>query len=134
MGYLLETSPWNFKVSYAGSEEDIDVTEETLKGVAVHAQPGGPNLKNAWGRTKGYKQAIRSFVSSGGYYMGLCLSAFLAGYSPGFGLLLSAADTDAEISQKNAQVKSEVDTVIQFDWTFVDGHSESAGGSTSKTE
>lgn len=39
---LLKDSPWNFTVSFAGPNEDIDVTEKSLKDVQVFAFPGGP--------------------------------------------------------------------------------------------
>lgn len=39
---LLENSPWNFTVAFAGPDEDIDVTEKSLKDVQVFAFPGGP--------------------------------------------------------------------------------------------
>ncbi len=123
VGHLLKTSPYNFQVTYVGPHEKVDVSEETLKGVTVYAHPGGPDLDDAWSRTKQYKKAIRDFVSSGGHYMGFCLGAYLAGETPGYGLLPTGADTDTEISQHNAQVKNEDDTVIQIDWDFVNGRS-----------
>lgn len=39
---LLESSPWKFHVTYAGPDEDVDVDENSLKGVQVYAQAGGP--------------------------------------------------------------------------------------------
>lgn len=76
------------------------------------------DLDSAWSSLKDYAPIIRSFVSRGGKYMGFCLGAYLAGHSPGFGLIPSAADTDSEICQPGAQVSTEEDTVIQVDWTF----------------
>lgn len=56
--------------------------------------------------------------------MGFCLGAYLAGNSPGFGLLPRGADTTDERSEPRAQVTSEKDTIIQVDWTFSSGHTE----------
>ncbi|KAH6877169.1 hypothetical protein B0T10DRAFT_464871 [Thelonectria olida] len=121
---LLESSPWKFKVTYVGPDEDVDVDEDSLKGVDVYAQAGGPDLDDAYRRLKRYKKPLQDFVSSGGHYLGFCLGAFLAGHSPGFDLLPSEADTDAETSQPGSQVTSDKDTVIQVDWTFVSGKTE----------
>ena len=56
--------------------------------------------------------------------MDFCLGAYLAGNSPGFGLLPRGADATDERSQHGAQVTSENDTVIQVDWTFSSGNTE----------
>ncbi|KAH7142151.1 hypothetical protein EDB81DRAFT_797948 [Dactylonectria macrodidyma] len=121
---LLKSSPWEFHVTYAGPDEDVDVDENSLKGVQVYAQAGGPDLDDAWKRVKKYNGSLHDFVSSGGHYMGFCLGAYLAGNSPGFGLLPRGADAIDERSQHGAQVSSEKDTVIQVDWTFSSGSTE----------
>lgn len=41
---LLQHSPWNFSVTFAGPDENIDVTEQSLKDVQVFAFPGGPGM------------------------------------------------------------------------------------------
>ncbi|KAM5381878.1 hypothetical protein ACJZ2D_002868 [Fusarium nematophilum] len=110
---LLESSPWKFNVAFAGPEEDIDVDEHSLK-----------DLDDAWRRVKKYKKPLQDFVSSGGHYLGFCLGAYLAGHSPGFGLLPHGSDTDSECEQPESQVTSDEDTVIQVDWTFVSGKTE----------
>ncbi|KAG5999990.1 hypothetical protein E4U21_006050 [Claviceps maximensis] len=118
---LLESSPRHFEVHYAGPKEAVDVTRESLASVDLYAQPGGPDLKYAWAQTKAYAPAIREFVSRGGRYLGFCLGAYLAGHSPGFGLLPRGVDTDSECDQKGAQVKHDKDTIIQVDWNFSTG-------------
>lgn len=154
VAHLLESSPQRFEVRYVGPGEDIDVTSETLKGVDVYAQPGGPgtyrsrrtsrrhsvesmnvctklrsaDLDDAWTSVKSYATPIRDFVSRGGRYLGFCLGAYLAGRSPGFGLLPKKADTDSEIDQKHAQVTTDKDTIIQVDWNWSAG--PSAGQTT----
>lgn len=39
---LLESSPQNFEVQYAGPKETVDITRESLSSVDLYAQPGGP--------------------------------------------------------------------------------------------
>ena len=72
---------------------------------------------------------MQDFVSNGGRYLGFCLGAYLAGHSPGFGLLPKKADTDSEIEQPGSQVTNDDDTVIQVDWTWSAG---SKAGQTTK--
>lgn len=38
---LLRSSPSNFDVVFAGPNENIDITESSLKGIDLYAQPGG---------------------------------------------------------------------------------------------
>ena len=124
VGELLKSSEWKFNVLYVGPDEDEDLTKESLAKATVVAFPGGPDLDDAWDMVGRYKSSVRDFVSAGGHYLGFCLGAYLAGHSPGFGLLPRGADTDSEIEQPRAQVTSDKDTVIQVDWTFVSGHKE----------
>lgn len=79
------------------------------------------DLDDAWAETKATAPVIRNFVSQGGRYLGFCLGAYLAGHTPGFKLLPRGADTDSEIDQKKAQVTTDIDTIIQVDWTFSSG-------------
>lgn len=124
VGELLESYHPKFRVVYAGPDEDVDFTRDSLKDATVCAFPGGPDLDEAWDDMKDYRNPIRDFVSAGGHYLGFCLGAYLAGHSPGFGLLPGDADTDSEIDQKGAQVKNDKDTIIEVNWTFTDGHEE----------
>lgn len=79
------------------------------------------DLKNAWKEAKSYAPAVRNFVAGGGRYLGVCLGAFLAGHSPGFGLIPKGDQILAEIYQDNAPVDDDSDTVAQIDWTFQTG-------------
>ncbi|KHN94757.1 biotin protein ligase [Metarhizium album ARSEF 1941] len=79
------------------------------------------DLDDAWAETKAFAPAIRNFVAHGGRYLGFCLGAYLAGHTPGFGLLPRGADTDAESDQRGAQVTGAADSIIQVDWTFATG-------------
>ena len=44
---LLETSPSKFQVSYAGPNENVQMSAEALNKVDVYAQPGGGGTKIA---------------------------------------------------------------------------------------
>lgn len=117
---LLESSPSNFSVNYAGPKEDIDITPEALSKVEVYVQPGGGGLDKTWPEMKPYSKHIRDFVNGGGRYMGFCLGAYLAG-RPGFDLLPSPDNTDEEIIQPEAEVKDERNTIIKVNWHFQTG-------------
>lgn len=41
----LELSSSHFEVKFAGPNEDIDITAETLRGVQLYVQPGGGGKK-----------------------------------------------------------------------------------------
>ncbi|KID85300.1 biotin protein ligase [Metarhizium guizhouense ARSEF 977] len=118
---LLESCPRRFEVQYAGPSEAVQVSHETLSEVDLYAQPGGPDLDDAWAETRAFAPAIRRFVSRGGRYVGFCLGAYLAGHTPGFGLLPRGADTDAENEQEGAQVTTDADAIVQVDWRFATG-------------
>lgn len=76
------------------------------------------DLDDAWKVLHPYADTIRSFVRSGGKYLGICLGAYLAGHTPGFGLLPEGADADSEIEQRGAQVTDDSDTIIEIDWKW----------------
>lgn len=50
--------------------------------------------------------------------MGFCLGAYVAGHSPGLGLLPEHVDVDSECEQDGAQVDDDRDAVLQVDWRF----------------
>lgn len=39
---LLQQSPWKFSIAFAGPDEEVDVTTQSLREVQVFAFPGGP--------------------------------------------------------------------------------------------
>ncbi|KAM0721453.1 hypothetical protein Q7P37_002377 [Cladosporium fusiforme] len=147
---LLKRTYTDIKVTFAGPDEATKINAQTLAGVDIFAQPGGDgrqseiltpdvmfihangcpgtDLDDAWDEAKAYAPAMRDFVSNGGHYLGFCLGAYLAGPSPGFGLLPKGDKAVREIKQRNAQIKNTNDTVIQVDWTF------STGDKAGKTE
>ncbi|KAM3528830.1 hypothetical protein NHJ13051_002231 [Beauveria bassiana] len=120
VGQLLESSPHNFQVAYVGPK---DITAESLKTVKLLAFPGGEDVDNLWKVVKPVAQPIRSFVAGGGRYLGFCLGAYMAGHSPGLGLLPNGSDVSAECDEEDAQVRDDRDTVIQIHWAFSSGSS-----------
>lgn len=42
VGKLLTNSEYNFKVTYAGPTEEVDLSPELLSQASIYAYPGGP--------------------------------------------------------------------------------------------
>ncbi|KAG6021968.1 hypothetical protein E4U40_004955 [Claviceps sp. LM458 group G5] len=126
---LLEKSPQKFAVTYVGRDEEDQISAELLSQAAVYAQPGGPDLDQAYKELQPHEAQLRTFVENGGRYLGFCLGAFLAGSTPGFRLLPPGANATPERKAPDAQVTGQEDTMIQVDWTF---RSSSKGTSTSQ--
>ncbi|WP_347347853.1 BPL-N domain-containing protein [Nigerium sp.] len=103
-----------FDVAYVGEREDLPLTAETLAGASVYAQPGGGDLDKAWKKIRKNADAVTDYVAGGGRYLGFCLGGYLAGHTPGFGLL--DGDTDSYISSKGADVHDEDAAIVQLDW------------------
>ncbi|CAI6021693.1 unnamed protein product [Clonostachys chloroleuca] len=117
VGKLLTNSEYNFKVTYAGPTEEVDLSPELLSQASIYAYPGGPDVERSWKELKEHGDTIRNFVLAGGRYMGFCLGAYLAGQSA-LNLLPEGIDVGSEIQRDNSQVKGPEDTTIQVDWTF----------------
>jgi glutamine amidotransferase-like uncharacterized protein len=111
---LLRSSRWGFDVRYVGRHEELALVPGVLRGAVLYAQPGGGDLGPAYRRMRRYATTIREFVAAGGRYLGFCLGGYLAGATPGFGLL--PGDTDQYIATRGATVASERDTVVQVRW------------------
>ncbi|MFD7496657.1 BPL-N domain-containing protein [Streptomyces sp. NPDC059832] len=111
---LLAAARWNLDVRFTGPDEALPLTARTLSHAALYAQPGGGTLSSAYRRLRRQRRAVRDFVHRGGSYLGFCLGGYLAGATPGFGLL--PGDTDQYISSPGATVHDERDTVIQVTW------------------
>lgn len=111
---LLRDSRHDFDVRYVGPREALRLTPAVLARAALYAQPGGGGLAPAYRRMWRYKSAIRAFVADGGRYLGFCLGGYLAGATPGFGLL--PGDTDQYIATRGAAITSDRDTVAQVHW------------------
>ncbi|OLM18466.1 MULTISPECIES: BPL-N domain-containing protein [unclassified Pseudonocardia] len=111
---LLASSRHGFDVRFVGRREDLPLTAETLAGAALYAQPGGGTLDAAWRRMRSARGPVRGFVAGGGRYLGFCLGGYLAGATPGFGLL--PGDTDRWIGRPGATVGHDGDAVVRVDW------------------
>ncbi|THY94045.1 hypothetical protein D6C95_05730 [Aureobasidium pullulans] len=114
---LLESAYPDINVTFAGPDEDVQINAESLRQVDIFVQPGGPDLEQAWEEAEPHA----CFVARGGWYLGFCLGAFLAGPDTGFGLIPEGDKAAREIERPNAQVDDMEDTVIQVDWTFSTG-------------
>jgi glutamine amidotransferase-like uncharacterized protein len=105
-----------YKIVYAGPEEEVDVNEKTLSTAKLYVQPGGGDLDEGWPHVRSYAKHIRKYVKNGGRYLGICLGGYLAGTEPGFDLLPGSGQTDQYITSKDAVVTTEIDTVVPVFW------------------
>ncbi|WP_079064387.1 BPL-N domain-containing protein [Streptomyces sp. NRRL F-4489] len=111
---LLATGPWNFDVRYVGPHEELPLSPASLAHAAVYAQPGGGSLAPAYRRLRKHRDTLRDYVGGGGRYLGVCLGGYLAGQTPGFGLL--PGDTDQYIVTPGATVGHDGDTLVDTRW------------------
>jgi biotin protein ligase-like protein len=110
----LERSRWGLTVRFVGPAEERPLDPEVLAGAALYAQPGGGGLRRAYRKVRRQAPAVREYVASGGRYLGFCLGGYLAGETPGFGLL--PGDADRFISSPGARPDSADDTVVTVTW------------------
>jgi hypothetical protein len=110
----LARSRWDLEVRYAGPKEKLRLGPDVLSRAVLYAQPGGGSLRRAWRKVERHAPAVREFVRSGGGYLGFCLGGYLAGETPGFGLL--PGDTDRWISSRGASVDHARDAVATVTW------------------
>lgn len=111
---LLRQSRWGFDVTFVGPRESHRLSRRALTGVTLYAQPGGGELDDAYRRLRRRAQVIRDYVHAGGRYLGFCLGGYLAGETPGFGLL--PGDADQYIRSPGAGTSREDSTVIRVWW------------------
>jgi glutamine amidotransferase-like uncharacterized protein len=111
---LLRSSRWDFDVRYVGPMEDVPLSTQALARATVYAQPGGGTLYNGYHHMRRHRTAIRSFVHTGGRYLGFCLGGYLAGATPGFALL--SGDTDRYIASPAATGHPADNMVVQVCW------------------
>ncbi|MCV2490678.1 BPL-N domain-containing protein [Geodermatophilus sp. YIM 151500] len=110
----LTRSRWNLEVRYVGPRERLPLEPGVLAGARLYAQPGGGRLRKAYRKLKHSRAAVREFVRSGGAYLGFCLGGYLAGDTPGFGLL--PGDTDRFISSPGARPRHDGDSLVSVTW------------------
>lgn len=101
-------------VAFVGPQERLPLEAASLRGRRLYAQPGGPDLDEAWGHIEPAAEAIRDYVHGGGRYLGFCLGGYLAGKGPGLGLL--SGDTDQYIGTTRASVDHEGDAIVTVLW------------------
>lgn len=111
---LLRGSPAHFRTAFCGPAERVPLSAPALASATLYAQPGGGDLAPAWREMRRYAGDIRAFVSRGGHYLGFCLGGYLAGRTPGFGLL--PGDADEYVTSPGAGVHTTNDTVIAVRW------------------
>ncbi|MGW1103681.1 BPL-N domain-containing protein [Streptomyces sp. NPDC002540] len=111
---LLASGPWGLDVRFTGPDETCPLSAESLSRAVLYAQPGGGTLAAAWRTLRRQRRTIRDFVHGGGRYLGFCLGGYLAGVTPGFGLL--PGDTDQYIRSPGATVHDEGNTLVQVTW------------------
>ncbi|MEV6162485.1 BPL-N domain-containing protein [Streptomyces sp. NPDC052052] len=111
---LLDSGPWDLDVRFTGPDETLPLSADSLSRAVLYAQPGGGTLRAAYWRLRRRRRAIRDFVHGGGRYLGFCLGGYLAGATPGFGLL--PGDTDRYISSPGATVDHDGNTVVRVTW------------------
>jgi glutamine amidotransferase-like uncharacterized protein len=104
-------------VRYVGPKEPLKMGSDALTRAVLYAQPGGGGLSRAWRKLDDHAAALREFVGSGGGYLGFCLGGYLAGETPGFGLL--PGDADRWISSRRAAVDHPGDAVVMVTWDGV---------------
>lgn len=111
---LLRGSRWDFDVRYTGPDEALPLTARALAGAALYAQPGGGELSRAYRRLRRRRAELRDYVRGGGRYLGFCLGGYLAGATPGFGLL--PGDTDQYAASPTASVRHEGEALVRVSW------------------
>ncbi|MFE3141336.1 BPL-N domain-containing protein [Streptomyces scopuliridis] len=111
---LLAAGPWGLDVRYTGPHEELPLSAESLARARVYAQPGGGTLSYGYRHVERQRDAVRAYVRGGGCYLGFCLGGYLAGATPGFGLL--PGDTDQYISSPGSTVHVENDTLVEVRW------------------
>lgn len=111
---LLESNPTPFRAVYCGPDEDVQITAASLAGAVIYAQPGGGTVTPAWHQMRRHADDIRAWVRGGGRYLGFCLGGYLAGATPGFGLL--PGDAAEYVGSAGATVATTRDTVIPVRW------------------
>ena len=110
----LGRSRWDLDVRFVGPRQALQLGPGVLARAVLYAQPGGGTLGRAYRRLKGDAPAIREFVGAGGRYLGFCLGGYLAGETPGFGLL--PGDADRFISSPGARPDHDGDDVVTVTW------------------
>lgn len=111
---LLQAVPTPYRAVFCGPDERVQLSAESLASAALYVQPGGGTLASAWKHMAPHANTLRRWVHGGGHYVGLCLGGYLAGASPGFGLL--PGDAGRYIASSGASVRTTGDTLVEVTW------------------
>jgi len=111
---LLRSSSLGFDVRFVGPQGELPLKPKILAHATIYAQPGGGELAPAYRRMRKHSSTIRQYVADGGKYLGFCLGGYLAGATPGFGLL--PGDTDQYITSRGATIRGTRDTLVEVLW------------------
>lgn len=111
----LKETGLNLDVSYVGEQEVLKLNPQNLKKYDLYIQPGGGQDIPAAYKALGEEgvEAIRSFVSSGKGYLGICMGAYLAD-KDWIGLI--NAPLDSEVGRPNADALDEGDYTFSILW------------------
>lgn len=101
-------------VRYVGPGERTGLAAALDQSPSLLVQPGGGELDDAWDELRHDAGAVRHYVRSGGGYLGLCLGGYLAGATPGFGLL--PGDTDSYVGRPAGELSTTGDAVLEICW------------------
>lgn len=101
-------------VAFVGPRERLPLEAGSLQGRLLYAQPGGPDLDQAWRHIKPAADAIRDYVRGGGRYLGFCLGGYLAGQGPGLDML--PGDTDQYIGSKRSSIDDDGNAIVSVTW------------------
>ncbi len=114
VAHLLRSSPRGFDVHFVGPQGELPLKPKVLAEAAIYAQPGGGELSPAYRKMRQHRSTIRTYVADGGRYLGFCLGGYLAGATPGFGLL--PGDTDQYVSTSDADIWGTGDMIVEVHW------------------
>jgi hypothetical protein len=114
MAQALERSPCHLRIDFIGPGAGAPLTEAGLRQADLYVQPGGQEVEPAYRRLHAYRDVVRDYVTDGGRFLGVCLGGYLAGSTPGFGLL--PGDAERYIELPGASVRHDGEAVIPLFW------------------
>ncbi len=111
---LLRSSSRGFDVRFVGPDGEFPLAPKILAQATIYAQPGGGELAPAYRAMRKHRSTIRKYVANGGNYLGCCLGGYLAGATPGFGLL--PGDTDQYVTSSQAAIRGTGVSIVEVRW------------------
>jgi hypothetical protein len=128
-----------FNVLFAGDEKgsEFDVpTALSTFNPALYVQPGGgDDMSAAWDSVNSSKEAIASYVTNGGRYIGICMGSFLSSKGAegdgfeGYQLLTKAGWDAADYKERaGAEVTDMGQTLLKVSWRGIDSSIFFQGG------